>query len=80
MSKRGFWRAGRALLIVPIIAWIIATLVFIALRVIPGDPTTSLAAGISFANSCAASRRPGQVPAPYMISAGVVTAVISAVV
>ena len=45
VRARGAIRAGRALLVVPIVAWIIATLVFISLRVIPGDPTTSLAAG-----------------------------------
>lgn len=38
-------RVGRPLLAVPIVGWVVATLVFLALRVIPGDPVTVLAAG-----------------------------------
>ena len=45
VRSTGAMRIGKALLMVPIIAWIIATLVFLALRVVPGDPTASLAAG-----------------------------------
>lgn len=44
LSGRGAVRVGRALLAVPLVAWVIATLVFLALRVVPGDPTTGLAA------------------------------------
>jgi len=43
-AETGFWRVARALLAVLIVAWLIATLVFLALRVIPGDPSTGLAA------------------------------------
>ena len=35
---------GRRLLVVPVVALLLATLVFVALRVIPGDPTARLAA------------------------------------
>lgn len=43
-SGTGTWRVARALLAVLVVAWLIATLVFLALRVIPGDPSTGLAA------------------------------------
>jgi peptide/nickel transport system permease protein len=44
MRRAAAWRVGKALLTALLVAWVIATLVFLALRVIPGDPSTGLAA------------------------------------